>query len=243
MEQAIQAFNWAVLVLPAMLTVVPLVFFVGGYQLSRKDTVAIAGKAFYWMGWHGVTLVVVALLTVLRGEYVPDTLVTQLPLLVSAIYLLAGRVARSSFFVALGLATPGLWLLLIKVLEVFFGIGEGIYLLPQDPFWLLLFAAVIFGLLHYPGQPKDFWEDCGPWFAVISGGYLMGGLCLLALGQSSLLSILDLAQHVWAALLVVLSAFLLWCARYLRDPLFAVCSICGFAAGVYTFVLYYPWQI
>jgi hypothetical protein len=77
---------------------------------------------------------------------------------------------------------------------------------------------------------------------VISGSYLMGGLWLLAFGQPSLLSALGLAQHTWAVLLLLVSAFLLWCARYLRDPLFAVCSVCGLSAGVYAVVVFYSWQ-
>lgn len=241
MEQAAQAFHWAALVFPALLILVPLVFFVGGYQLSRRESVPIAGRAFYWLGWHGVTLVVVALLTALRGQYVPDMVVTQLPLLVSVFYLIAGRIALSPFFVAVGLATPGLWVFLSKAWGAFSGAGETLYLLPHDPFWLLLAAAIIFGLLYYSGTPKVFWEDCGPWFVVISGGYLMGGLWLLALGQPSLLAALGLTQHVWAALLIAASAFLLWCARYLRDPLFAACGVCGLFAGVYTLVVFYPW--
>jgi len=242
MEQTAQTFTWTVLAVPILLTVVPLAFFVSGYQLSRKDTVPIAGKAFYWLGWHGVTLVVVALLTALSGTYVPGMVVTQLPLLVSVFYLIAGRAIRSPFVVALGLATPGLWVFLTRAWGAFSGSEGSFYLLPQDPFWFLLAAAIIFGLQYYAGKPRDFWEDCGPWFVVISGSYLMGGLWLLALGQPSLLSALGLAQHTWAMLLLVVSVFLLWCARYLRDPLFAVCSVCGLSAGVYSFVVFYPWQ-
>ena len=242
MEQTAQAFTWAVLVVPVILTLVPLAFFVSGYQLSQKDTVPIAGKAFYWLGWHGVTLVAVALLTALRGIYVPDMFVTQLPLLVSVCYLIVGRAVHSPFVVALGLATPGLWVFLTRVWGTFSGAEGSLYLLPQDPFWFLLSAAIIFGLQYYSGKPRDFWEDCGPWFVAISGGYLMGGLWLLALGQPSLLSALGLAQYTWAMLLLLVSIFLLWCARYLRDPLFAVCSVCGLSAGVYAFVVFYPWQ-
>jgi hypothetical protein len=242
MEQAAQIFTWTVLVLPAILTLVPLAFFAGGYQISRKDTVSVAGRIFYWLGWHGVTLVMVALLTVLRGKYIPDMVVTQLPLLMSVVYLIAGRAVRSPFFAALGLATPGLWVFLTKVWQAFSGAKESLYMLPQEPFWFLLAAAIIFGLLYYPGRPGDFWEDCGPWFATISGCYLMGGLWLLALGQPSLLAVIGVGQHVWAVLLIAISVFLFWCARYMRDPLFMICGVCGFSAGLYAFMVYYPWQ-
>ena len=240
MEQTAQTFNWTFLVIPALLTLVPVSLFVGGYRVSRRYVSSFAGKTLYWLGGHGVTLVIVAALTAMQGVFVPDMVVTQLPLLLSVAYLLLGLVLRSSYFFSLGLATPGLWMFCVKSWEAFSGIKGTIYLLPQDPFWYLLAAAIIFGL-QYLSKPRLFWEEAEASLVTISGSYLMGGIWLLALGQKSLLDGIGLPQYIWAAVLFATAAFLLWCARYLRDPLFAACSVIGLAAGVYTFIIYFPW--
>ena len=240
-EQVVQAFNWTLLVLPALLTLVPIALFAGGRRVSRRYVSSFAGKTLYWLGGHGVTLVIVAVLTALRGAYIPDMVVTQLPMLLTVLYLLLGLTARSPFFFSLGLATPGLWIFFAKSWQSFSGSQANLYILPQEPFWYLLAAGVIFAL-QYLSRPKEFWEDSEASLVTISGSYLMGGLWLLALGQPSLLSEIGLAQFIWAILLMLMAAFLLWGARYLRDPLFAVCSGIGLAAGLYSFIVYYPWH-
>jgi len=240
MEQAAQTFNWALLVLPALLTLVPIALFAGGYRVSRRYVSSFAGKTLYWLGGHGITLVIVAALTALRGQYIPDMVVTQLPMLLTILYLLLGLIMRSPFFFSLGLATPGLWMFFAKSWEAFSGSKEILYVLPQEPFWYLLAAGVIFSL-QYLSRPKEFWEDSEASLVTISGSYLMGALWLLALGQPSLIAGIGLSQDIWAVLLLLVSGFLLWCARYLRDPLFAACSGIGIAAGVYSFIVYHPW--
>ncbi|MDL2316239.1 hypothetical protein LJC59_04075 [Desulfovibrio sp. OttesenSCG-928-A18] len=240
MEQAELGFNWAVLAIPALLAFIPLFLFIAGYRASRSQLQSFAGKSLYWMGGHGVTLVIVAALTELRGAFIPDMVVTQLPLLITASYLLLGLFRRLPYLFTLGLATPGLWILCLKSWEAFYGAPYTLYRLPQDPFWYLLAAVIIFGM-RYLSKPRSFWEECESSLVTISAGYFMGGLWMLALANESLLGALGLVQYVWAAILFVVSAFLLWCSNYLKDPLFAGCSVIGLAAGVYTFISYYPW--
>ncbi len=239
--QVAQAFNWTLLLLPALFSLVPVALFAGGYRISRKYMPSFAGKSLYWLGGHGVTLVLAATLTALRGSYVPDMIVTQLPLLLTVLYLLLGLVVRSPFLFSLGLATPGLWLFFVESWEAFSGSAALLYTLPREPFWCLLAAIVIFNLRHLP-KPRQFWEDCEAFLVTISASYFMGGLWLLALGQPSLLGKLGPSQFIWAAALMLVAAFLLWCGRYLRDPLFAVCSGIGLIAGGYAFITHYPWQ-
>lgn len=240
MEQAAASFNWTILVLPILLSLVPLALFAGGYRASRLCASSFAGKSLYWLGGHGVTLVIVALLTALRGVFVPDMVVTQLPMLLTVLYLLLGFFLRSPFLFSLGLATPGLWLFLVKCWEAFSSTKAELYILPQEPFWYLLAAVVIFCLQHI-SKPREFWEASESLLVTISGSYLMGCFWLLALGQPSLITGIGIAQYMWACLLMLLAGFLLWCARNLRDPLFAVCSGIGLAAGLYTFIAHYPW--
>jgi hypothetical protein len=239
MEQAAQTFNWAALAIPLLLCFVPGLLFYTGRKFSRRYPDSFAGKSFHWLGGHGVTLVLVTALTLMRGP-VPDMVVTQLPLIVTAVYLVAGFIIRSPFLFSLGLATPGLWVFVIKSWQAFSGATESLYSLPQDPFWYLLAAAVIF-CLQYLQKPKEFWDEAEASLAIVSGSYLMGAFWLLALGQASLFSSVGIAQWIWAVLLTAVSSFLLWCARYLRDPLFAACAIIGLSAGVYTFISHYPW--
>lgn len=241
MEQAAQTFNQASLAIPALLALIPLFLVIAGYRLTRKNLLSFAGRALYWLAGHGVTLVLVVGLTLMRGIYIPDQVIVHLPLVFTVLYLCLGIILRSPYFFSLGLATPGLWLFVVKGVEAFSATKLDIYLLPQDPFWYLLAALVIFGL-QYLSKPKDFWEEAETWLATISGSYLMGAFWLLALGQGSLLSTIGVPQYIWAGALVLVGAFLLWCAKYLRDPLFAGCSVIGLAAGVYAFISYYPWQ-
>jgi hypothetical protein len=240
MEQATQMYNWAALAIPVLLALIPAFLFYTGYRFSRSDSSSFAGKSFYWLGGHGVTLVIVTALTLLRGVCIPDMVVTQLPLIVTVAYLVAGFAFRSSFLFSLGLATPGLWMFLMKSWEAFSGNKEMLYVLPLDPFWYLLAAAVIFAL-QYLKRPKEFWEEAESSLVVISGSYLMGAFWLLALAQGGLLSGVGVNRHIWSLALLAVSAFLLWCANHLRDPLFAGCSVIGISAGAYTFISYYPW--
>lgn len=241
MEQAAQTFNWAALAIPVLLALIPGFLFYMGYRFSRRHVSSFAGKSLYWLGGHGVTLVIVTALTLLRGAYLEDWIVAQLPLIITVVYLVLGFGLKSPFIFSLGLATPGLWMFLVKSWGAFSGNTESLYSLPQDPFWYLLAAAVIFAM-QYIAKPKDFWEEAGASLVVISGSYLMGGFWLLALAQPGLLSSIGIAQYLWAIALLAVSGFLLWCASHLRDPLFAACSTIGAAAGVYTFISYYPWS-
>ncbi len=240
MEQAAHTFNLAVFAIPALLTLIPIFLFVGGYRLSRAQKLSFAGKSLYWLGAHGITLVLAVTLATMRGTVIPAQAILHLPLLFTVLYLMLGFFFRQSFFFSLGLATPGLWMFAVKIWEAFSATKVDCFLLPQDPFWYLLAAVVIFAL-QYLSKPKEFWEEAGAYLATISGSYLMGGFWLLALGQKSLLSGIGFKQYVWAVLLLASAAFLLWCAKYLRDPLFAACAAIGVAAGVYTFISYFPW--
>lgn len=239
-EQAIQTFNWAAFVVPLLLALIPALLFYLGRRFSRAHLSSFAGKSLYWLGGHGVTLVIVTALTMARGAYIPDWVAAQLPLIVTVVYLVVGLVCRSPFMFSLGLATPGLWMFLLKVWAAFSGDAETLYRLPQEPFWYLLAAIVIF-TMQYLRKPREFWEEASDSLVIVSGSYLMGALWLLALGQASLLAAIGLAQYVWAVALLAVSAFLLWCANFLRDPLFAACGIIGMSAGVYAFIAYYPW--
>lgn len=240
MEQTGQGFHWAVLAIPALLAFILGFLFFAGFRLFHGQTSPLERKTLYWLGAHGLSLVLVSLLTVLRGVVVPNMIVVQLPLLLTLLYLLLGLSLRSSFIFSLGLATPGLWMFLIKCWEAFSENSHNLYHLPQDPFWYFLAAALIFGA-RYLSKPKDFWEEFEVSLVTISSSYLMGALWLLALGQPSLLNGIGLSRHVWAIALLAVSAFLLWCAKFLRDPLFAGCSVIGLAAGVYSLISAYPW--
>ena len=241
MEQALQTFNQANLAIPALLALIPVLLFIGGYRLTRNNVLSFAGRALYWLAGHAVTLVIVVTLTLLAGTAIPAQAILHLPLAFTILYLFLGILFRSPYFFSLGLATPGLWMFVVKGVEAFTAMKLDMYMLPQDPFWYLLAALVIFGM-QYLSKPKDFWEEAETSLATISSSYLMGAFWLLALGQGSLLSGIGVPQYLWAGGLVVLGAFLLWCAKYLRDPLFAACSTIGLAAGIYAFISYYPWQ-
>lgn len=228
------AFNWATLAIPVLLALIPGLLFYTGYKFSRQYQFSFAGKSFYWLGGHGVTLVIVTAITLL-GEFLPGYVVAQLPLIVTVIYLVFGFVRRSSFIFSLGLATPGLWMFAIKAWEGFSSTSVELYNLPQDPFWYVLAAVVIFAM-QYIVTPRKFWEEAESSLVVISGSYLMGAFWLLALGQPGLLDTLAVGQGVWAVVLAAVAAFQLWCATHLRDPLYAACSVIGLCAGVYTFI-------
>lgn len=240
MEQTGQVFHWVVLAIPALFAFIPGFLFFAGFRVSRGQTSPLAGKSLYWLGAHGLTLVLVSLLTVLRGVVVPNMIVVQLPLLFTLLYLILGLSFRSPFIFSLGLATPGLWMFLVKCWEAFSESSHSLYHLPQDPFWYFLAAILIFAS-RYLSRPRDFWREFEVSLVTISNSYLMGALWLLALGQPSLLSGIGLSRHVWAIALLAVSAFLLWCAKFLRDPLFAGCSVIGLAAGVYSLIAVYPW--
>ena len=192
MEQTAQSFNWAALAIPVLLALIPGFLFYMGYRFSRKYVASFAGKSLYWLGGHGVTLVIVTALVLLRGALLPDMVVTQLPLLITVAYLVVGLVIRSPFIFSLGLATPGLWLFVQKIWEAFSGTPVALFQLPHDPFWYLLGAAVVFGL-KYLQKPREFWEGAEASLVVVSGSYLMGTFWLLALGQASLLGSIGLA--------------------------------------------------
>lgn len=240
MEQAAQSFDFAVFAVPVLLALIPGFLFYAGYRFSRKDASSFAGRSLNWLGGHGVTLVVATAVTLMGGTVVPNWAVTQLPLIITVAYLVFGFGLRSPYLFSLGLATPGLWLFCMKSWQALSGTTEMLYKLPEDPFWFLLAAAVIFGLQYF-SRPKEFWEEAEASLVVISGSYFIGSLWLLALGQGGMLSSMGLAQHLWAVGLFAVSAFVLWCANNLRDPLFAACGIIGLSAGVYTFISYYPW--
>ena len=240
MEQATQTFSPAILAIPALLVLVPVFFFFAGCRLSAKERFAFAGKPLYWLGGQGITLALATLLYVLRGVCVPDMVVTQLPLIFTLVYLFLACILRSSFILSMAIATPGLWLFCTRVWMSFSGAKETIFKLPQDPFWYLLAAAVLFGLKYRP-RFQSIWDGLEEVAATMSGGYLMGGLWLLALGQQTLLAGIGLAPHIWAVALLAVSAILIWCARLMNDAILAGCSLVGLLAGLYAFIAKYPW--
>lgn len=240
METTAQSFSYMALILPLLLTPAPAAFFYMGRSFSRKDPGSFTGRTLYWLGGHGITLVLVALLTSLRGAGVPDMVVTQLPLLITLVYIVAGFLLRSPFIFSLGLATPGLWLFFTSCWEAFSGAESALYVLPREPFWYLLAAVIIF-CLQYLRRPKELWEASQTTLMVLSGSYLMGAFWLLALGRKSLLGTIGLPQYYWSIGLLAVSGALLWCARHLRDPLLGTSSAIGLSAGVYCFISFFPW--
>lgn len=242
MEQTAQTFFQTNLVIPALLAIIPILLLVGGYRLSHKRQLPVAGRSLYWLAGHAVTLVIVVALTLLSGRYVPEQIILHLPLFFTLVYLGLGFVYRSVFLFTLGLSTVGLWYLVVAIAGAMAFPKIDMYLLPQEPFWYLLAAAVTFGLRYMP-KPRKFWEDAESALVTISSCYLMGGLWLLALGKQSLLAGVGLPQYLWATVLLIVALFLLWCAKYMRDPLLAACSATGVADGVYTFISAYPWQV
>ncbi|MDR0826771.1 MAG: hypothetical protein LBN33_02685, partial [Desulfovibrio sp.] len=139
------------------------------------------------------------------------------------------------------LATPPIWFLLTKVCEVFSGAKHIASNLPEEPFWYLLAALVIFGM-RYLKKPEAFWEKSEYFLIVISGCCLMIACWLMAIGQPSLLAVIALPRHAWALALLFVSAILLWCAKHMTDTLFGICSLIGVASGIYTFISSYPWK-
>ena len=240
MEQATQTFNWAILAIPALLILIPAGFFYAGCRLSAQERFSRAGKPLSWLGGQGITLVLASLLFVLRGAFVPDMVVTQLPLILTVCYFLLACAFRSSFILSIAIATPGLWLFCSQSWQAFSGAKEMLFKLPQDPFWYLLAAVLLFCLRNRP-KLKEFWNGLEEVLTTMSGSYFMGGLWLLALGQQSLLAGIGLAPYVWAVVLLAAAAFLLWCARLMQDAILTGCSMVGLVAGLYTFVSRYPW--
>lgn len=240
MEQVEQSLSWSVYILPVLLTAIPLLLFYAGHIVSRKEDSPFVSITLHWYGVHGITVVVAATLTLLGGVLVPAGLVPHLPLMAAVSYVLLGFLARSPFLFSVGLATPGLWMFLMKAWESVSGEWQTLYMLPQEPFWYLLGAVLIFNMKRL-STPKRFWENAETALVAVSSGYLVGGFWLLALGQKSLLGSIGLGQWVWAVVLLVISGFLLWCARFLRDPLLAGSGVVGLAGGVYSFLAYYPW--
>ncbi|MDR0826789.1 MAG: hypothetical protein LBN33_02775, partial [Desulfovibrio sp.] len=106
MEQATQTFNRILLLIPLLLSLIPVLLFYAGYRASRTESCTFAGKSLYWLGGHGVTIVLVALLTVLRGAGLPGTMIIQLPFIITALYLCFGLALNRPFLFSLGLATP-----------------------------------------------------------------------------------------------------------------------------------------
>ena len=137
MEQATQTFNWAILAIPALLILIPAGFFYAGCRLSAQERFSRAGKPLYWLGGQGITLVLATLLFVLRGAFVPDMVVTQLPLILTVCYFLLACAFRSSFLLSIAIATPGLWLFCSLSWQAFSGAKEMLFKLPQ-PLWMLI---------------------------------------------------------------------------------------------------------
>ena len=240
MEQTAQTFNWALLAIPVLLALIPGALFYSGYRASSGERLSFVGKPCYWLGVHGITLVLASLLYLLRGTCVPEAVVVQLPLLFVLLYLVLAIVLRSSCFLSIAIATPGLWMFCVQCWLAFSG-GKDLYFnLPLEAFWYLLAALVLFALRYRP-QFQRLWGEADGMMVTLSCSYLMGGLWLLALGQPSLLAVLKLEPFVWAIALLAVSAVLLWCSRIMRESLLAASSLVGFAAGVYTFVTRYPW--
>lgn len=239
-QTTVQAFNAMLLIIPVLLAAVPGFLFYSGYRLSAKEKYAFTSNSLFWLGGHGVTLVLATLFTLTRGSLLPDMVVLQLPLVLTVCYLAAAVATRSSLVLSIALATPGIWLFCIKCWQAFSGSTEMLYSLPQDPFWYLLAAAVLFGL-KYKAQMQRIWDTAEAVLIPVSGGYLIGGLWLLALGQQSLLAVLGVPPYGWAIILLAAASLLLWCANLMRDAVFAGCGLLGLMAGVYTFVTRYPW--
>lgn len=240
MENTAQTFSWALLAIPVLFALIPASLFYSGYRASSEERFSFVGKPCYWLGVHGITLTLVSLLYILRGTCVPEAVAVQLPLLFVLLYLILALALRSSFFLSIAIATPGLWLFCVQCWLAFSGAKDLYFNLPLEPFWYLLAAFVLFAV-RYRIQFQRLWGEADGLMVTLSGSYLLGGLWLLALGQPSLLAALKFEPYVWAVVLLAASAVLLWCSRIMRESLLSASSLIGFSAGVYTFVTRYPW--
>jgi hypothetical protein len=227
--------------LPSLFAFAAVLLFPAGRALRRRGAHALPVRLLYYLGGLCLTAALVALITVLRRAGVPAATVAALPLLFTLLYLALGLLLRKPALFTLGLILPLLWMLLMKTGEALSGLHYTLYSLPEDPFWYLLAAPIIFGLRKL-GKPTEFWEDAECSLTVVSACCLMCSFWLMASGRPSLLAVLGLPVHVWALALTAVSALFLWCSRYLEDILFGLCSLAGLAAGIYNLVVSWPWK-
>ncbi|MDR2124512.1 MAG: hypothetical protein LBP38_05985 [Desulfovibrio sp.] len=226
---------------PSLFALAAVPLFSAGCALSRRGAHALPVRLLYYLGGLCLTAALVALLTVLRRAGVPPATVAALPLLFTVFYLGLGLLLRKPALFTLGLILPPAWMLLMKTGEALSGLRYTLYNLPEEPFWYLLAAPVIFGLRKLK-KPAGFWEDAECSLTVVSACCLMCSFWLAATGRPSLLTALGLPVHAWALALAAASALFLWCSRYLEDIVFGACSIAGLAAGIYTLVVSWPWK-
>ncbi len=228
-------------VVPVLLFALPLLLCAAGVWLMRRRGLQLEAHLCFFFAVHSVTLFCATGVYVYRGSFsaIPPGLLTLIPMLLAAVYLAIGALARSSFFWAVGLTTPGLTLIGQKAWAAMSGLAEPFFRIPQDPIWYLLAAVVIFGLRFTP-RHKDFWENMEAAHLVASCGYAMIGLWLLAAGQASFLSALGISQPLWAGILMLAAAGAAWCARQLSDLALLGCSGVGFLTGLVSFFMYYP---
>jgi hypothetical protein len=226
---------------PSLLALAAIPLFFAGREFNRRGARPFFVSLFFSLGGLALTAALAALLTALRGAGLPAATVAALPLIFTLLYLGLGLLLRKPALFTLGLVLPLLWMLLMKTGEALSGLHYTLYNLPEDPFWYLLAAPVVFGLRRLK-KPAGFWEDAECSLAVASAGCLMCSFWLMALGKTSLLSVLGLPAVVWALALTAVSALFLWCSEYLEDILFRACGLAGAAAGVYTLVSSWPWK-
>jgi hypothetical protein len=224
---------------PAVLALAALLLFPAGRVLRRRGAHALSVRLLYYLGGLCLTAALVALLTVLRRAGVPAATVAALPLLFTLLYLGLGLLLRKPGLFTLGLILPPVWMLLMKAGEALSGLRYTLYNLPEEPFWYLLAAPILFSLRNLK-RPAGFWEDAECSLTVVSACCLMCSFWLMATGRASLLAVLGLPVHVWALALTAASALFLWCSRYLEDILFGAVSLVGLAAGIYTLVVSWP---
>jgi hypothetical protein len=226
---------------PSLFALAAILLFPAGRALRRRGAYALPVRLLYYLGGLCLTAALAALITVLRRAGVPAATVAALPLLFTLLYLGLGLLLRKPALFTLGLILPLIWMLLMKTGEALSGLRYTLYNLPEEPFWYLLAAPIIFGLRKLR-KPAGFWEDAECSLTVVSACCLMCSFWLMSTGRPSLLAVLDLPVHVWALALTAASALFLWCSKHLEDILFGACSLAGLAAGVYILVVSWPWK-
>ncbi|MDR2603757.1 MAG: hypothetical protein LBC55_00175 [Desulfovibrio sp.] len=226
---------------PSLFALAAILLFPGGRALRRRGAPDLSVRLLYYLGGLCLTAALVALITVLRRAGVPAATVAALPLLFTLLYLGLGLLLRKPALFTLGLILPPAWMLLMKTGEALSGLRYTLYNLPEEPFWYLLAAPIIFSLRRLK-KPAGFWDDAECSLTVVSACCLMCSFWLMATGRPSLLAVLGLPGYIWAPALAAASALFLWCAGYLEDILFGACSLAGLAAGVYMMVVSWPWK-
>ncbi len=228
------------LVVPAFLAVFALVCLVAGGVMRRRRPESFVDKAYFFLAVQALVYAASMLLFVYGAhESAVADLAALFPLLLSALLVFFGARLRSPVLWTAGLATPGLGFFGQKI-WVMLPFSAGItFALPQDPLWFFGLAALIFAM-PFTSQWRRLWEDMEPVHTAISCMYILAGFWMLSSQHPSLLDVFGLGAHIWAVLLAVAAAVVIWIARALRDPILFGVGVLGVLAGLVEFLIHYP---